>query len=71
MVSNLTEQTELRPLPYTAGIVAASKPDGYTLFGSSQSSIIVIALTQKDLGYTTESFAPIVCLVETPALLVV
>jgi len=54
-----------------AGFVAASKPDGYTLFGSSQSSIVVIPLTQKGLGYTTESFAPIVCLVETPALFVV
>lgn len=47
-----------------AGFVAASKPDGYMLVGTSQSSILIVPLTQKDLGYTWESFAPINCLVE-------
>lgn len=47
-----------------AGFVASSKPDGYMLVGTSQSSIVVVPLTHKDVGYTTESFAPISCLVE-------
>jgi tripartite-type tricarboxylate transporter receptor subunit TctC len=41
-----------------AGFVAGSKPDGYTLVGTSQSSVVINPLTQKDAGYTWESFAP-------------
>jgi tripartite-type tricarboxylate transporter receptor subunit TctC len=54
-----------------AGFVASSKADGYTLVGSSQSSIVVVPLTQKEVGYTWESFAPVSCLVETASMLVV
>ncbi|MGA2957573.1 MAG: tripartite tricarboxylate transporter substrate-binding protein, partial [Thermodesulfobacteriota bacterium] len=54
-----------------AGFVAASKPDGYLLVGSSQSSIVVVPITQKDVGYTWKSFAPVCCLVDASSLLVV
>jgi tripartite-type tricarboxylate transporter receptor subunit TctC len=47
-----------------AGFVATSKPDGYMLVGTSQSSILIVPLTSKDLNYTWESFAPVSCLVE-------
>ncbi len=45
-----------------AGFVAGSKPDGYTLVGTSQSSICLLPVTNKDAGYTRESFAPVSCL---------
>lgn len=54
-----------------AGWVAAAKPDGYTLLGTSISSIVVVPLTQKDLTYTWKSFAPIACMVDVPNLLCV
>jgi len=54
-----------------AGFVAASNPDGYTLVGSSQSSIVGVPLTNGDLSYTWESFAPICCVAEIPSLFVV
>jgi tripartite-type tricarboxylate transporter receptor subunit TctC len=54
-----------------AGFVAAAKPDGYTLLGTSISSIVVVPLTQKDLPYTWKSFAPIACMVDVPNLLCV
>jgi tripartite-type tricarboxylate transporter receptor subunit TctC len=54
-----------------AGFVAASKPDGYLLVGSSHSSIVVVPLTQKDVGYTWKSFAPVCSLVDASSLLVV
>ena len=54
-----------------AGFVAASKPDGYTLVGSSHSSIVVVPLTHKAVGYTHESFAPVCALVDSSSLLVV
>jgi tripartite-type tricarboxylate transporter receptor subunit TctC len=53
-----------------AGFVASSKPDGYTVLGSSQSSLTVVPLTQK-VPYTWKSFAPIFCAVDVPNLLVV
>jgi tripartite-type tricarboxylate transporter receptor subunit TctC len=53
-----------------AGFVASSKPDGYTLLGTSQSSITVVPLTQK-VSYTWRSFAPIICAVDVPNLCVV
>lgn len=53
-----------------AKFVAFSKPDGYTLVGSSQSSIVIVPLTQKDLGYNWESFAPVSCLVNSVSLVV-
>jgi tripartite-type tricarboxylate transporter receptor subunit TctC len=54
-----------------AGFVAASKPDGYVMVGTSQSSIVVVPLTNKDVGYTLESFAPVAALVASDSLLVV
>lgn len=70
-----------QPVPYIykpgaagslgAGFVAASKPDGYTLLGTSNSSIVTVPLTQKDLPYTWKSFAPIACMVDVPNLLCV
>jgi len=53
-----------QPVPYIykpgaagslgAGFVAASKPDGYTLLGTSNSSIVTVPLTQKDLTYNSK-----------------
>jgi len=54
-----------------AGFVAASKPDGYLLVGSSHSSIVVVPLTHKDVGYTWKSFAPVCAMVEASSLIVV
>jgi tripartite-type tricarboxylate transporter receptor subunit TctC len=54
-----------------AGLVAAAKPDGYTLLATSQSSLVVVPYTMKDLSYTLESFAPLVCFAEGPFLWVV
>ena len=53
-----------------AGFVAAAKPDGYTLVGTSQSSIAVVPLTQK-VSYTWESFAPVCFFVDAPYLFAV
>ena len=38
-----------------AGAVANSKPDGYTLVGTSPGSIVVVPLANKDIQYTPES----------------
>lgn len=54
-----------------AAFVAASKPDGYTLVGSSESAILLLPLTRKDLSYTWQSFVPICGLVEGALMLVV
>lgn len=53
-----------------AGVVASSKPDGYTLGGLSQSALTIVPHVQKDVSFTLDSFAPIACLVESPILLV-
>ncbi len=54
-----------------AGQVAASKPDGYTLVGTSQGSLVVVPLFNKDIKYTTDSFAPIAALSEGGFMLLV
>ncbi len=54
-----------------AGAVAASKPDGYTLVGSSPGSLVVVPLANRDVRYTTESFAPVAALAEGGLMLVV
>ena len=54
-----------------AGIVAASKPDGYTLVGTSQGSIVVVPLFNAEVKYSTASFAPIASLSEGGFVLVV
>ena len=54
-----------------AGMVATSKPDGYTLVGTTPGSIVVVPLANKDIKYTPESFTPIASLAEGGLLLVV
>lgn len=49
--------------------VAKSKPDGYTLFGTSQAPIITSPLTQEGVDYTFEDFAPLCRLVRSPIVL--
>jgi tripartite-type tricarboxylate transporter receptor subunit TctC len=48
-----------------AKFVASSNPDGYTLFGTSQGSTVITPLTQKEIGFTLESFTPICNLTES------
>jgi len=54
-----------------AGFVANSKPDGYTLVGTTPGSIVVVPLANKDIKYTPESFTPIASLSEGGMMLVV
>ena len=54
-----------------AGAVAASKPDGYTLVGTSPGSIVVVPLANKDVKYSTDSFTPVAALSEGGLMLVV
>lgn len=54
-----------------AGSVAASKPDGYTLVGSSPGSLVVVPLANKEMKYTTESFTPVASFAEGGLMLVV
>lgn len=54
-----------------AGQVANSKPDGYTIVGTSPGSIVVVPLANKDVTYSTESFEPIAALSEGGFMLVV
>jgi tripartite-type tricarboxylate transporter receptor subunit TctC len=54
-----------------AGQVATSKPDGYTLVGTSQGSVVVVPTFNKDIKYTTDSFVPIASLSEGGFVLVV
>ena len=54
-----------------AGQVATSKPDGYTLVGSSPGSIVVVPLANKDIKYSPESFTPVAALSEGGFMLVV
>lgn len=54
-----------------AGQVASSKPDGYTLVGTSQGSIVVVPTFNKDIKYSTDSFTPIASLSEGGFMLLV
>lgn len=54
-----------------AGFVATSKPDGYTLVGTSPGSIVVVPLANKDVSFTTDSFTPVAALSEGGLMLVV
>ncbi len=47
-----------------AAFVASSKPDGHTLVAASVSPILLLPLTNKDVGYTREAFAPVCSLAE-------
>ena len=54
-----------------AGLVASSQPDGYTLVGTSQGSIVVVPTFNKEVKYSTESFAPVASISEGGFILVV
>ena len=54
-----------------AGFVATSKPDGYTLVGTSPGSIVVVPLANKDAKYTPDAFTPVAALSEGGLMLVV
>lgn len=42
-----------------AAFTANAAPDGYTLVGSSPGSLVVVPLANKEVSYTTDSFAPV------------
>ena len=52
-----------------AGFVTASKPDGYTILGSTQSAMVVIPHTQKGVTYTLDACSPICNLTESYPIL--
>lgn len=54
-----------------AGYVAASKPDGYTLVGTSIGSIVLGPLANKDSRFTLDSFTPVAAVAEGSLILVV
>jgi tripartite-type tricarboxylate transporter receptor subunit TctC len=54
-----------------AGSVASSQPDGYTLVGTSQGSIVVVPTFNNAIKYSTESFAPVASISEGGFILVV
>jgi len=54
-----------------AGSVASSPPDGYTLVGTSQGSIVVVPTFNNAIKYSTESFAPVASISEGGFILVV
>ena len=54
-----------------AGLVASSQPDGYTLVGTSQGSIVVVPTFNKEVKYSTDSFAPVASISEGGFILVV
>jgi tripartite-type tricarboxylate transporter receptor subunit TctC len=54
-----------------ASFVAASKPDGYTLVGTSIGSIVLGPLANKDSKFSLDSFTPIAAVAEGSLILVV
>ncbi len=54
-----------------AGLVASSPPDGYTLVGTSQGSIVVVPTFNNAIKYSTDSFAPVASISEGGFILVV
>lgn len=54
-----------------ATFVAKSKPDGYTLLGTSHSSVVVVPLTNKQIAYDLDSFIPIASMVASSSMIVV
>jgi tripartite-type tricarboxylate transporter receptor subunit TctC len=54
-----------------ASFVAKSKPDGYTLLGSSPSPVLISPFSKEGIGYTLDDFSPICRLVDSPLILVV
>jgi tripartite-type tricarboxylate transporter receptor subunit TctC len=54
-----------------ASFVAKSKPDGYTLLGSSPSPVLISPFSKEGIGYSLDDFSPICRLVDSPLILVV
>ena len=54
-----------------AGFVATSKPDGYTLVGTSIGSIVLGPLANKDVKFNLDSFTPVAAVAEGSLMLVV
>jgi tripartite-type tricarboxylate transporter receptor subunit TctC len=54
-----------------AGFVATSKPDGYTLVGTSIGSIVLGPLANKDSKFNLDSFTPVAAVAEGSLILVV
>ncbi|KGD96050.1 ABC transporter substrate-binding protein [Achromobacter sp. RTa] len=42
-----------------AAFTASAAPDGYTIVGSSPGALVVVPLANKEIKYTTDSFAPV------------
>lgn len=42
-----------------AAFTAGAAPDGYTVVGSSPGALVVVPLANKEVKYTTDSFAPV------------
>lgn len=53
-----------------ASFVAQSKPDGYTLIGTSNTPVMIAPLT-KEADYSIDDFVPICRLVKTPLMVAV
>ena len=49
-----------------ASFVAKAKPDGYTLLGTTQGSVVLAPLTKEGLDYTLDDFMPICRVSLTP-----
>ena len=54
-----------------AGFVAGSKPDGYTLVGTSIGSVVLGPLADKDVKFSLDSFTPVVAFAEGNLMLIV
>lgn len=54
-----------------AGFVAAAKPDGYTIVGSSPGALVIVPLANKDVKYSTDSFTPIAAMSQGGLMLLV
>lgn len=54
-----------------AAFVAGSKPDGYTLLGTSIGSVVLGPIADKDARYTLDSFTPVVAFAEGNLMLIV
>ncbi len=54
-----------------AAFVAGSKPDGYTLVGTSIGSVVLGPIADKDSKYTLDSFTPVVAFAEGNLMLIV
>lgn len=54
-----------------AAYAARAKPDGYTLYLGSNTTLVLIPLTKKDSGYSPEELVPVCNLTSSPNLLCV